>query len=94
MTVDLQNSSHDIGTPHPEFDTLEAGSHSPEVTHQTHPRMLRNLQGERGMESCDSLVHRLIDVVRSVRWKSRLSVFSTIASGYSDSTYRALTVLS
>ncbi|KAJ5820842.1 Activator of stress genes [Penicillium chrysogenum] len=47
MAVDLQNPSHDIGTPHPEFDTLEAGSHSPEVTHQTHPRMLRNLQGER-----------------------------------------------
>ncbi|OQE72390.1 hypothetical protein PENNAL_c0097G09401 [Penicillium nalgiovense] len=49
-TVDLRNPSNDIGTPHPEFDTLEAGSHSPEVTHQTHPRMLRNLQGERGMK--------------------------------------------
>ncbi|KAF4762748.1 hypothetical protein N7455_003593 [Penicillium solitum] len=51
MTVDLQtplrSQSHDIGTPHPEFDKLQAGSHSPEVTHRTHPRMLRNLQGER-----------------------------------------------
>lgn len=28
--------------------TLEAGSRSPEATHRTHPRMLRNLQGERG----------------------------------------------
>lgn len=28
---------------------LEAGSRSPEATHRTHPRMLRNLQGERGM---------------------------------------------
>lgn len=27
---------------------LEAGSRSPEATHRTHPRMLRNLQGERG----------------------------------------------
>ncbi|KAJ5783265.1 hypothetical protein N7457_005039 [Penicillium paradoxum] len=26
---------------------LGAGSHSPEATHRTHPRMLRNLQGER-----------------------------------------------
>ena len=26
-----------------------AGSRSPEATHRTHPRMLRNLQGERGM---------------------------------------------
>ncbi len=26
---------------------LEAGSRSPEATHRTHPRMLRNLQGER-----------------------------------------------
>ncbi|CAI7645638.1 unnamed protein product [Penicillium crustosum] len=51
MTVDLQtplrSQSRDIGTPHPEFDKLQAGSHSPEVTHRTHPRMLRNLQGER-----------------------------------------------
>ncbi|CAI7604362.1 unnamed protein product [Penicillium discolor] len=51
MTVDLQtplrSQSHDTGTPHPEFDKLQAGSHSPEVTHRTHPRMLRNLQGER-----------------------------------------------
>ncbi|CAG8901325.1 unnamed protein product [Penicillium egyptiacum] len=50
-TVDLQSplrrQSHDIGTPHLEFDTLEVGSHSPEVAHRTHPRMLRNLQGER-----------------------------------------------
>ncbi|KAJ5357066.1 hypothetical protein N7517_011675 [Penicillium concentricum] len=43
----LMSQSHDIGTPDPEFDTLEAGSQSPEVTHRTHPRMLRNLQGER-----------------------------------------------
>lgn len=28
---------------------IEAGSRSPEATHRTHPRMLRNLQGERGM---------------------------------------------
>ncbi|KAJ5690861.1 hypothetical protein N7462_005253 [Penicillium macrosclerotiorum] len=27
--------------------SLEAGSRSPEATHRTHPRMLRNLQGER-----------------------------------------------
>ncbi|KAJ5200845.1 hypothetical protein N7491_008351 [Penicillium cf. griseofulvum] len=50
MRANLQNplsQSHDIDTPNPEFDTLEAGSHSPEVTHRTHPRMLRNLQGER-----------------------------------------------
>ncbi|CAI7595322.1 unnamed protein product [Penicillium viridicatum] len=50
MTVDLQtplrSQSQDIRTPHPEFDKLQAGSHSPEVTHRTHPRMLRNLQGE------------------------------------------------
>ncbi|KAJ5813214.1 hypothetical protein N7447_010237 [Penicillium robsamsonii] len=50
MGIDLQtpliSQSHDIGTPNPEFDALE-GSHSPEVTHRTHPRMLRNLQGER-----------------------------------------------
>ena len=26
-----------------------AGSRSPEATHRTHPRMLRNLQGERGI---------------------------------------------
>jgi hypothetical protein len=94
MAVDLQNPSHDIGTPHPEFDTLEAGSHSPEVTHQTHPRMLRNLQGERGMKICGYHAHHLIDAVRSVRRKSRLSVISTTASGYSDPTYRSLTVLS
>jgi len=28
-----------------------AGSRSPEATHRTHPRMLRNLQGERGTVS-------------------------------------------
>lgn len=98
MTVDLQtplrSQSRDIGTPHPEFDKLQAGSHSPEVTHRTHPRMLRNLQGERGMKCCDCHVYHLIDTVRSVRRESRLSVISTIASGYSDPTYRALTVLS
>ena len=57
ISVDLQSllrpQSHDIGTPPVESDTPQAGSHSPEVTHRTHPRMLRNLQGERGMEFCD-----------------------------------------
>ncbi|CDM37991.1 transcriptional regulator family: Fungal Specific TF [Penicillium roqueforti] len=43
----LTSQSHDIGTPRVEPDTPEVGSHSPEVTHRTHPRMLRNLQGER-----------------------------------------------
>ncbi|KAJ5120938.1 uncharacterized protein N7515_010326 [Penicillium bovifimosum] len=37
----------DIATPNCEFETLQAGSHSPEATHRTHPRMLRNLQGEK-----------------------------------------------
>ncbi|KAJ5102415.1 hypothetical protein NUU61_004637 [Penicillium alfredii] len=36
---------------------LEAGSRSPEATHRTHPRMLRNLQGERGMKYDQGLSH-------------------------------------
>lgn len=67
MTVDLQtplrSQSDDISTPHPEFDKLQAGSHSPEVTHRTHPRMLRNLQGERGMKYCDCHAHHSIDTI-------------------------------
>lgn len=42
------SQNHNVLTPHREIDTLELGSHSPEATHRTHPRMLRNLQGERG----------------------------------------------
>ncbi|CEJ57965.1 hypothetical protein PMG11_06639 [Penicillium brasilianum] len=38
---DASPSDRLIGRP------LEAGSRSPEATHRTHPRMLRNLQGER-----------------------------------------------
>jgi hypothetical protein len=45
----LRSRTHEIITPRRESDTLETGSRSPEATHQTHPRMLRNLQGERGM---------------------------------------------
>jgi hypothetical protein len=33
---------------------IEAGSRSPEATHRTHPRMLRNLQGERGTHGWSS----------------------------------------
>lgn len=40
------------------------------------------------------IAHHLIDTVRSVRRESRFSIISTTASGYSDPTYRALTVLS
>ena len=98
ISVDLQSllrpQSHDIGTPPVESDTPQAGSHSPEVTHRTHPRMLRNLQGERGMEFCDCHAYHLIDAVRSVRREGRFSVIPTIASGYSDPTYWTLAVLS
>lgn len=90
----LTSQSHDIGTPRVEPDTPEVGSHSPEVTHRTHPRMLRNLQGERGMNVCDRHAYHLIDTVRSVRREGRLSIIPTIASGYSDPTYWALAVLS
>ncbi|OQE02973.1 hypothetical protein PENVUL_c036G02144 [Penicillium vulpinum] len=53
MGVDLQDplrsQSHGsrIRMAYPDSDAPETGSHSPEVTHRTHPRMLRNLQGER-----------------------------------------------
>ncbi|KAJ5469181.1 hypothetical protein N7475_006933 [Penicillium sp. IBT 31633x] len=43
----LGSQFHDTGNPNREVGTLETGSHSPEATHRTHPRMLRNLQGER-----------------------------------------------
>ena len=46
----LRSQTHDATTPNREVHTPEAGSHSPEATHRTHPRMLRNLQGERGMQ--------------------------------------------
>lgn len=39
---------HDDGNDRQLQRTLEAGSRSPEATHRTHPRMLRNLQGDRG----------------------------------------------
>lgn len=41
--VSPQNASTD-----PHLDLDQTGSRSPEATHRTHPRMLRNLQGERG----------------------------------------------
>lgn len=37
-----------------------AGSRSPEATHRTHPRMLRNLQGEHGMRKMGSCIDCLI----------------------------------
>ncbi|KAJ5178664.1 uncharacterized protein N7500_001363 [Penicillium coprophilum] len=45
LQTPLISQPHDVGAPNPE--SPEAGSHSPEVAHRTHPRMLRNLQGER-----------------------------------------------
>lgn len=45
----FMSQNHNVLTPHREIDTPELGTHSPEATHRTHPRMLRNLQGERGM---------------------------------------------
>lgn len=53
---DLNDSLHaQLVSPHNDStadllleQTLEAGSRSPEATHRTHARMLRNLQGERG----------------------------------------------
>ncbi|KAJ6029717.1 hypothetical protein N7499_000864 [Penicillium canescens] len=43
----LRSQIHEVITPRRESDTLETGSRSPEATHRTHSRMLRNLQGER-----------------------------------------------
>lgn len=39
---------HNAGTDRQLQRPLEVGSRSPEATHRTHPRMLRNLQGDRG----------------------------------------------
>lgn len=44
----LRPQTHDAATPDLDVVTPEAESHSPEATHRTHPRMLRNLQGDRG----------------------------------------------
>ncbi|KGO74890.1 hypothetical protein PITC_043910 [Penicillium italicum] len=93
LKTPLGSQPHGIITPHLEFDRLEAGSHLTEVTHRTHPRMLRNLQGERVLECCDCDAHQLIGT-NSLRRKSRLSVISTITSGYSGPTYRPFTVFS
>lgn len=46
----LRSPSHSTRSPDRELGSLETGSHSPEATHRTHPRLLRNLQGERGMK--------------------------------------------
>ncbi|KAJ5352765.1 hypothetical protein N7452_001739, partial [Penicillium brevicompactum] len=43
----LRSQTHDAATPDLDVVTPEAESHSPEATHRTHPRMLRNLQGDR-----------------------------------------------
>lgn len=51
VSADLQTplvSPHHVSADPPLEQTLAAGSRSPEATHRTHPRMLRNLQGERG----------------------------------------------
>jgi hypothetical protein len=90
----LRPQTHDAVTPNREAHTPEAGSRSPEATHRTHPRMLRNLQGERGMRPC--MKYQCMTCTNgccSIRWKSRFIVISTITSGHSDPAYRTLTVL-
>ena len=49
----------------------EAGSRSPEATHRTHPRMLRNLQGDKGRQQMSSIERNLfffLTRVCSIRW--------------------------
>lgn len=57
----LRSQTHEVITPRRESDTLEPESRSPEATHRTHSRMLRNLQGERGMKLYDFKPGTLID---------------------------------
>lgn len=45
----LRSQTHEVVTPNQRVTTPEAESHSPEAPHRTHPRMLRNRQGDRGM---------------------------------------------
>ena len=52
---DSNLTAHGIRGPPP------AGSRSPEATHRTHPRMLRNLQGERGMMLSIYHSHEMLD---------------------------------
>ncbi|CAG8070582.1 unnamed protein product [Penicillium salamii] len=43
----LRSQTHEVVTPNQRVTTPEAESHSPEAPHRTHPRMLRNRQGDR-----------------------------------------------
>jgi hypothetical protein len=90
----LKSQTQDAVTPNHEVHTPEAGSHSPEATHRTHPRMLRNLQGERGiLYDIISQYPTCINKCYSIRWKSRFIVVPPTASGYGDPAYRTLTIL-
>lgn len=85
---DASPSDRLIGRP------LEAGSRSPEATHRTHPRMLRNLQGERGMHKpqIEPTIANLTGSL-SLCWQGGLAVLSSTASRNGDSAYRAFAVL-
>jgi hypothetical protein len=72
-----------------------AGSRSPEATHRTHPRMLRNLQGDRGMRS---YLHSLKELevkhrTHSLCWQSCVTVVSATPSRDSVSAYWAIAIL-
>jgi hypothetical protein len=89
----LRSQTHEVITPRRESDTLEKGSRSPEATHRTHSRMLRNLQGERGMKHHDLRMKRRLTVARSLCRKGCFFIVPAVAAGYSHPAYWAVAVL-
>lgn len=73
---------------------IETGSRSPEATHRTLPRMLRNLQGERGCSKClkSDTIARLT-FFYSLRWQGRFTFISSTPSRYGHSAYWTLAIL-
>lgn len=70
---------------------LHLGSRSPEATHRTHPRMLRNLQGDQGKEH-SKYVRAYGLTCNSLCWQGCFAVFFTTCSGDSDSVYWTVAV--
>lgn len=72
----LVTQVHDSSSVDRQIERPEVGSRSPEATHRTHPRMLRNLQGEKGMGLLQKLGQGLSDfAMQSTLAKPLLSPF-------------------